>query len=86
MKSISVRELRHHWPEAEKALQSHTEIVITRDSKPIAKLMRWEAKPPRGKRFSPSAHREWQRKVFGDRKLPQIVDRALEQDRRDRAL
>jgi antitoxin (DNA-binding transcriptional repressor) of toxin-antitoxin stability system len=34
MKTISVRELRQKWPEAERALKIESEIVITRDGKP----------------------------------------------------
>ena len=47
MKSISVRDLRHHWPEAERALLSEREIIITRDAKPIAKLIPWNGKRAR---------------------------------------
>ena len=39
MKTISVRDLRQRWPEAEARLQVEKEIVITRDAKPVAKLV-----------------------------------------------
>ena len=32
-------DLRQRWPETEKALQKEHEILITRDSKPVAKLV-----------------------------------------------
>jgi antitoxin (DNA-binding transcriptional repressor) of toxin-antitoxin stability system len=39
MKSLTIRDLRQRWPEAEKALEMEGEIVITRDGKPVAKLI-----------------------------------------------
>src|SRR6267378_3843738 len=35
MKTITIRDLRQRWPEAEAALQIEEEIIITRDSKPV---------------------------------------------------
>ena len=40
MKTITIRDLRQRWPEAEAALQIEDEILITRDSKPVGKLVR----------------------------------------------
>lgn len=40
MKTITIRDLRQRWPEAEAALKVEDEILITRDSKPVAKLVR----------------------------------------------
>ena len=36
MKTITIRDLRQRWPEAEAALEVENEILITRDSKPAA--------------------------------------------------
>ena len=41
MKTITIRDLRQRWPETEAALQVEDEILITRDSKPVAKLVRF---------------------------------------------
>ena len=56
MKTITIRDLRQRWPEAEAALQVEKEILITRDSQPVAKLVR--VLPPRTKRrtWNPEAH------------------------------
>jgi len=63
MKTVTVRDLRQRWPETERALQVEQEILITRDSKPVAKLVRHvEPEAPR-KRFDPVAHGAWQRKM-----------------------
>jgi antitoxin (DNA-binding transcriptional repressor) of toxin-antitoxin stability system len=45
MKTISVRDLRQRWPEAEALLQVEEEIVITRDGRPVAKLVRIAERP-----------------------------------------
>ena len=83
MKTISVRDLRQRWPEAEALLQVEKEIVITRDAKPVAKLVRiTDAAKPR-KRFDPVAHARWQRKVAGG-KVSRWVDGALRTARENR--
>ncbi len=83
MKTVTVRDLRQRWPEAEKALQIEPEILITRDSKPVAKLVRYvEPDKPR-KRFDPVAHGKWQRKISGGR-VTRWVDEALLKERNER--
>jgi antitoxin (DNA-binding transcriptional repressor) of toxin-antitoxin stability system len=32
MRTITIRDLRQRWPEAEAALQAEEEIIVTRDS------------------------------------------------------
>jgi len=83
MKTFSVRDLRQRWPEAEALLQVEHEIIITRDSKPVAKLVRIAAERPLRKRFDPVAHARWQRRVSGG-KVSRWVDRALAEARADR--
>jgi antitoxin (DNA-binding transcriptional repressor) of toxin-antitoxin stability system len=39
MTSMTVRDMRLHWPKVEKALAEGEEILITRDSKPVARLV-----------------------------------------------
>ena len=39
MTSMTVRDVRLHWPKAEKALAEGEEILITRDSRPVARLL-----------------------------------------------
>lgn len=65
MKTITIRDLRQRWPEAEAALQIEDEILITRDSKPVAKLVRVPAEAPRRSRWNPEEHARWQRKIAG---------------------
>jgi antitoxin (DNA-binding transcriptional repressor) of toxin-antitoxin stability system len=83
MKTISIRDLRQKWPEAESRLQAEGEIIITRDAKPVAKLVRYvEPAKPR-KRFDPVAHAKWQKKMNGG-KIVRLVDKYLAADREDR--
>ena len=83
MKTISVRDLRQRWPEAEARLQLEKEIVITRDAKPVAKLVRIDDRPKRRRRFDPVAHARWQRKMAGG-KVSRWVDRAITESREER--
>lgn len=82
MKTVSVRDLRQRWPETEKALQLEQEILITRDSKPVAKLVRY-VEPAKRKRFDPVAHAKWQRKASGG-KVTRWVDEGLLRERDER--
>jgi antitoxin (DNA-binding transcriptional repressor) of toxin-antitoxin stability system len=65
MKSITIRDLRQRWPEAEAALNVEEEILITRDSKPVAKLVRFSEAAAKRPRWDPQAHGRWQKKVSG---------------------
>ena len=62
MVRMSVRDIRLKWPEAEKKLAAAGEIIVTRDSVPIARIVPFRA-AGRSKRarFDPAAHRRWLR-------------------------
>jgi antitoxin (DNA-binding transcriptional repressor) of toxin-antitoxin stability system len=83
VKTITVRDLRQRWPEAEALLQVEKEIIITRDAKPVAKLVRIVERPKPRKRFDPAAHARWQRRIAGG-KVSRWVDRAVREARADR--
>lgn len=85
MKTITIRDLRQRWPEAEAALQVEDEIVITRDAKPVAKLVRIRPQEPPRPRWNPEEHRKWVKKVFGNKVFPSSEVR-LAEDRADRNL
>jgi len=61
-------------------LQIGKEIVITRDAKPVAKLVRIDERPKPRKRFDPTAHAKWQRRIAGG-KVSRWVDRAVREAR-----
>lgn len=83
MKTLTVRDVRHRWPEAEALLQEEGEILITRDSKPVARLVRVAPAVQPRRRFDPMAHGRWQRRISGGR-VSQWVDGALAKVRADR--
>ena len=83
MKTITIRNLRQRWPAAEAALQIEGEILITRDSRPVAKLVRVPAESPGRSRWNAEEHARWQRKVAGG-KLSRS-DAALAAARAERA-
>ena len=85
MKTITIRDLRQRWPEAEAALQVEHEILITRDSKPVAKLVRLVAPETKRQRWSPEEHKKWIKKVYGNKVFPSI-DEQLAAARADRKL
>jgi len=84
MKSITIRDLRQHWPEAEAALKVENEILITRDSKPVAKLVRISGTEAKRARWNVEEHARWQRKVSSG-KISRS-DEALAKSRADRVL
>jgi antitoxin (DNA-binding transcriptional repressor) of toxin-antitoxin stability system len=63
MKTMTIRGLRQRCPEAEAALHIEDEIRITRDAKPVAKLVRVAPDSPKRPRWDPEAHARWQRRV-----------------------
>jgi antitoxin (DNA-binding transcriptional repressor) of toxin-antitoxin stability system len=82
MKTVTIRDLRQRWPETEKSLQIEGEILITRDSKPVAKLVRY-VEPKKRKRFDPAEHGKWQRKTSRG-KVTRWVDEGLLRERDER--
>lgn len=82
---MSIRDLRQKWPEAESRLQVEKEIIITRDTKPVAKLVRYVQPVKSRRRFDPVAHARWQKKWNGG-KIVRLVDKYLLPARQDRLL
>ena len=83
MKTITIRDLRQRWPEAEAALELEHEILITRDAKPVAMLVRVPPEKPRQKRWDPDKHLRWLKKVWSNKQV-HLVDKYLLADREDR--
>jgi antitoxin (DNA-binding transcriptional repressor) of toxin-antitoxin stability system len=85
MNTITIRDLRQRWPEAEAALQVEDEILITRDSKPVARLVRFFPPKTKRKRWNPDQHAARIKKIFGNKVFPSI-DQELSEARADRKL
>lgn len=83
MKTVSIRDLRQKWPEMEALLKVEQELVVTRDAKPVAKLVRYtESDKPRP-RFDPETHGRWQRDMSGG-KVVRWVEEGLLRERDER--
>ncbi len=83
MKTITIRDLRQRWPEAEKSLQAENELLVTRDGEPVAKLVRVVRGKPKRKRWNPEEHMRWLKKVWSNKQV-RLVDKYLRADREDR--
>ena len=84
MTSMTVRDVRLHWPAAEKALTEGEEILITRDSRPVARLLPlvpW-AKQKR-QRFDPVAHVQQMKRFWKQRPAQPSTDVLLARDREE---
>ena len=84
MKRMSVREVRLNWPEAERALARSGEIVVTRDSRPVARILPYE--PPAGAkrpRFDPGDQDRWLARFWRNRKAGPSTDDLLARDRNE---
>ena len=82
MKTITIRDLRQRWPEAEAALKVENEILVTRDSKPVAKLVYVSSTEASRPRWDAVEHARWQKKVAGGKMSRS--DAALARSRADR--
>ena len=71
---MTIRDLRQRWPQAEAALQVEDEIIITRDSKPVAKLVRLRPPETKRPRWNLQEHRKWIKEVFGGKVFPSVDD------------
>jgi antitoxin (DNA-binding transcriptional repressor) of toxin-antitoxin stability system len=85
VKTITIRDLRQRWPEAEAALELEGELLVTRDSKPVARLVRVVQPETRRTRWSPEEHRRWIKKTFG-KKVFGGSEQRLDEAREDRKL
>lgn len=83
MTTLTIRDLRQRWPEAEKALETEDEIIITRDGRPVAKLTRYVEPIRKRPRFNPEKHLAKMKKLFGGKLLPSSDER-LARSRADR--
>jgi antitoxin (DNA-binding transcriptional repressor) of toxin-antitoxin stability system len=82
VKKMTIRDLRQRWPEAEAALELEHEILITRDSKPVARLVRVSENTPTRPRWDSRAHALWQKAVSGGK--PSRSDAGLGRARAER--
>ena len=75
---LTVRDLRLHWPEAERRLRREREIVVTRDGKPVARLSAFVPDEARRPRFSPEAHLAWLGQTWKGRATGKMLEHPRE--------
>jgi antitoxin (DNA-binding transcriptional repressor) of toxin-antitoxin stability system len=83
MKTISIRDLRQKWPEAEAALATERVLIVTRDGKPVAKLIRFEESAPKRKRFNPDEHKLRMKKIWGKTRVSLVQDLVINERERE---
>jgi antitoxin (DNA-binding transcriptional repressor) of toxin-antitoxin stability system len=84
MRTMTVRDIRLKWPEAERQLRAEGEIIVTRDSKPVARLLPFVARQDRKrKQFDPEAHLRWLSRHWAGKPRPPSTDEMLARDRGD---
>ena len=84
MKTMTVSDLGEHWPEAERALATEKEIIITQDGQPVARLTPIEAATPEKKRFDPAEQKRFREEIFGKGVIVDWVSEFCEVDRAER--
>ena len=83
---MTVRDVRLHWPQAEKALAQGEEIVVTRDAKPVARLLPFIPATSRTRpRFDPELHLRRLLRFWKNQPAQPSTDECLARDRSDRA-
>ncbi len=85
MRTMTIRDIRHHWPEAERALATEAEILITRDGRPVARLLPLMEEGAPKKQFDPEEQRLWMEEFWGKDVAFDSLTGLLE-DREDRQL
>ncbi len=85
MKTMSVRDVRQKWPEAERLLALEGEIVVTRDAKPVAKIIPFPApKKTRRPRMDFEKLRKWRERFWKTQPPQPSTDEWLARDRAER--
>jgi len=82
MMRMTIRDIRLHWPEAEQALSRGAEVVVTRDGRPVARLLPYEALATAVReRFDAGAHMAWLSRFWKTRTSGPSTDELLARDR-----
>jgi antitoxin (DNA-binding transcriptional repressor) of toxin-antitoxin stability system len=78
---LTVRDLRLHWPEAERRLKREGELVVTRDGQPVAKLIAYRAAKVARPKWSARQHLAWLSRTSKSDHEGTSTDELLKQDR-----
>jgi len=78
---LTVRDLRLHWPEAERRLRREREIIVTRDGHPVARLLAFEPEVAVRPRWSAKRHLAWLNRTWRSKPAGPSTDELLAKDR-----
>jgi antitoxin (DNA-binding transcriptional repressor) of toxin-antitoxin stability system len=82
MATMTVRDVRLRWPEAERILAREGEIVVTRDAKPVARILPYRSpRMARRKRFDSTQHAAWLRRFWKSQPTQPRTDDLLRRER-----
>ena len=82
---MSVRDVRQRWPEAERALQHDDGIIVTRDGKPVARIVPFEPRIRRPRAAVDwDALERWRSRFWRAQPVQPRTDDDLAADRADR--
>jgi antitoxin (DNA-binding transcriptional repressor) of toxin-antitoxin stability system len=84
MKTMTVRDVRQKWPEAEKALEREPEIVVTRDGKPVARLLPFRSSEAPKQPVDWDALNRWRARFWRGQSPQPSSDLEIARDRADR--
>ena len=80
--TMTVRDIRLKWPAAERALARVGEIIVTRDSKPVARIVPYAGRTrARRVRFDPADQARWLKRFWRNRTSGPSTDELLRRDR-----
>jgi antitoxin (DNA-binding transcriptional repressor) of toxin-antitoxin stability system len=80
-KPLTVRDLRLHWPEAERRLKRERELVVTRDGQPVAKLVAYQGEKVARSKWSAQKHLKWLSRTWKSEPAGPSTDELLARDR-----
>jgi len=78
---LTVRDLRLHWPAAERRLKREGELVVTRDGEPVAKLIAYRPEKVAKPKWSARQHLAWLSRTWKREHASPSTDALLKQDR-----
>jgi antitoxin (DNA-binding transcriptional repressor) of toxin-antitoxin stability system len=78
---LTVRDLRLHWPDAERRLKREGELIVTRDGQPVAKLSLYRPEKRAKLRWSKEGHLRWLSRVWKGARGGPSIDELLAEDR-----
>ncbi|MCC7535209.1 MAG: type II toxin-antitoxin system prevent-host-death family antitoxin [Deltaproteobacteria bacterium] len=82
---MTVRDVRQRWPVAERALAEEGEVIVTRDGKPVARIVPFEPRRRTGgSSVDWDALDRWRARFWKRQPAQRSTDEDLANDRADR--